>query len=31
MRDQVVSYSFLVLTLLGIVVLCLGLLAAVFG
>jgi hypothetical protein len=31
MRDQVVSYSFLVLTMLGIVVLCLGLLAAVFG
>jgi len=31
MRDQVVSYSFLALTVLGIVLLCLGLLAAAFA
>jgi hypothetical protein len=31
MRDEFVSYSFLAVTVLGIVLLCAGLLAAVFG
>jgi hypothetical protein len=31
MRDEFISYSFLAVTVLGIVLLCGGLLAAVFG
>jgi hypothetical protein len=31
MRDEFVSYSFLAVTALGILLLCAGLLAAVFG